>query len=66
MTPDDLTILVERAQQGDQAAFSEVVTHTIGDVRLFIASHVPTTAMGDAVLNETYAAIQRELARSQA
>ena len=63
MTSEELTILVERAQQGDQAAFSEVVAHTIGDVRLFIASHVPTMALGDAVLNETYAAIQRELAR---
>ena len=63
MTPEELATLVERAQQGDQAAFSEVVTHTMDDVRLFIASHVSTTALGDAILNETYAAVQRELVR---
>ena len=63
MTPEELAILVERAQRGDQNAFHDLVVNTIGDVRLFIASHVPTTVLGDAILNETYAAIRRELAR---
>ena len=63
MTPEDLAALVARAQQGDQVAFDDVVTHTIDDVRLFIASYVPTTVLGDAMLHETYTAIQREFAR---
>ena len=63
MTPEEIAVLIERAQSGDQAAFYDLVTHTMGDVRLFIASHVATTMLGDTILHETYSAIQRELAR---
>jgi hypothetical protein len=63
MTPEEIAVLIERAQSGDQVAFHDLVTHTMGDVRLFIASHVPTTMLGDTILHETYSAIQRELAR---
>ncbi len=59
----ELHVLVERASAGDNAAFHELVTATLADVRLFIATYVPTTALGDALLRESYAAIRRELAR---
>lgn len=58
-----LATQVERAQQGDPTAFQELVAATIADLRLFIATYVPTTALGDALLREVYAAIRRELVR---
>ncbi len=62
----DLAAQVERAQQGDPTAFHDLVTATIGDLRLYIASYVPTPALGDALLREVYGAIRRELARCPA
>jgi DNA-directed RNA polymerase specialized sigma24 family protein len=61
-----LAPLLERAQQGDPAAFQDLVVATINDVRLFIVTYVPTTALGDAVLREVFAAIRRELVRCPA
>ena len=61
-----LAAQVQRAQQGDSTAFNELVAATIGDVRLYIATYVPTQALGDALLREVYAAIRRELSRCPA
>ncbi|MBA3700500.1 MAG: carbohydrate-binding protein [Planctomycetes bacterium] len=63
MNVADLKVQVERAQQGDPAAFHELVTATIGDLRLYIATYVSTQALGDALLREVYGAIRRELSR---
>jgi DNA-directed RNA polymerase specialized sigma24 family protein len=58
-----LAAILQRAQRGDGAAFIDLVAATVGDLRLFIASHVPTQALGDALLREVYAVLRRELAR---
>jgi len=66
MNPVDLAPQVARAQQGDPTAFQELVAATIGDLRLYIATYVPTSALVDALLREVYAAIRRELVRCPA
>jgi DNA-directed RNA polymerase specialized sigma24 family protein len=66
MNATDLATLVERARQGDPSGFQDLVTATIADLRLYIATYVPTQALGEALLREIYAAIRRELARCPA
>lgn len=66
MNAPDLALQVERSQQGDTAAFHELVAATIADLRLYIATYVPTQALGEALLREVYGAIRRELARCPA
>src|SRR5688572_30568156 len=66
MSAVDLAAQVGRAQQGDPAAFLDLVAATVGDLRLYIATYVPTQALGDALLREVYGAIRRELGRCPA
>lgn len=66
MNLPDLALQLQRSQQGDTAAFQELVAATIGDLRLYIATYVPTQALGEALLREVYGAIRRELARCPA
>jgi DNA-directed RNA polymerase specialized sigma24 family protein len=63
MNAPDRAALIDRARQGDQHAFHDLVGATIGEVRAFIATYVPTANLGEALLRECYGAIRRELER---
>lgn len=63
MNAPDRATLIERARQGDQTSFHDLVVATIGELRAFIATYVPTANLGEALLRECYGAIRRELER---
>jgi DNA-directed RNA polymerase specialized sigma24 family protein len=66
MTPAEVGHLVARMQRSDPSAFTELVVATIGDLRLLIATYVPTIALGEALVREVYAAARCEISRCPA
>ena len=66
MTAEIIGQLVQRLQKGESSPFNELVALTAQDVRLFVASYVPTTALVDQVTKEIYAAVKSEIARCPA
>ncbi len=66
MTAEEIGQLVQRIQRGESVPFSELVAGTSLDVRLFVATYVPTTALVEQITKEIYAVVKREITRCPA
>jgi Carbohydrate binding module (family 6)/PA14 domain len=53
--------VIQRIQNGDSAAFSELIGHSAQELRLFIATYAPTVEMVERTTRDVYAVIQREI-----